>query len=99
MLYAIFARDSDDSLGKRQAMRPAHVERLRQMQEEGRLVLAGPFPAVDAPDLSAGARGSLIVAEFESLEAARSWAQADPYVAAGIYAEVDVHPFVKTFPR
>ena len=99
MLYAIFGQDIPDSLGKRKAARPAHLERLRTLQDEGRLLLAGPFPAVDATDPgTAGFTGSLIVAEFASLEAAETWAGADPYVAAGVYAQVAVRPFKKVFP-
>ena len=99
MLYAIFGQDVADSLGKRQAARPAHLVRLQTLQDEGRLLLAGPFPAVDAADPGiAGFTGSLIVAEFVSLDAAQAWAAADPYVAAGVYAQVAVRPFKKTFP-
>lgn len=99
MLYAIIAQDVPDSLEKRLAARPAHVARLQAMQDEGRLLLAGPFPAVDANDpAAAGFSGSLIVAEFASLEAAESWARNDPYVAAGVYAQAAVKPFRKVFP-
>jgi uncharacterized protein YciI len=99
MLYAIFGNDVPDSLQKRLAARPAHVARLQTLQNEGRLLLAGPFPAVDAIDPgAAGFTGSLIVAEFDSLEAAQAWASADPYIAAGVYAQVAVRPFRKTFP-
>jgi uncharacterized protein len=99
MLYAIFGNDIPDSLQKRLAARPAHVARLQALQDEGRLILAGPFPAVDAIDpASAGFTGSLIVAEFPSLAEAEAWAQADPYIAAGVYAQVAVRPFKKTFP-
>jgi uncharacterized protein YciI len=99
MLYAIFGQDIADSLQKRQAARPAHLARLQALQDEGRLLLAGPFPAVDAIDPGlAGFSGSLIVAEFASLEAARTWADADPYVATGVYAQVAVRPFKKVFP-
>lgn len=99
MLYAIIGRDVDNSLERRQSARPAHLERLQQLQSEGRLVLAGPFPGLDTPDPGpAGFSGSLIVAEFDSLEQARSWADADPYVAAGVYAEVDVRPFKRVLP-
>ncbi|MDB5969016.1 MAG: hypothetical protein JWQ90_1466 [Hydrocarboniphaga sp.] len=99
MLYAIIGRDVENSLPARKAARPAHLERLRRLQAEGRLVLAGPFPAVDAPDTSGGVTGSLLVLEFESLEAAKNWADADPYVAAGVYAEVSVQPFLKVLPE
>ena len=99
MLYAIVGQDIPNSLEKRLAARPAHVERLIALQDAGRLILAGPFPAVDALDPgAAGFTGSLIVAEFPSLAEAEAWAQADPYVAAGIYAQVTVKPFRKTFP-
>ena len=99
MLYAIFGNDVPDSLDKRKAARPAHLARLQTLQDEGRLILAGPFPAVDAADPGlAGYTGSLIVAEFASLEAAEAWAAADPYVAAGVYAQVAVRPFRKVLP-
>lgn len=99
MLYAIFGQDVADSLEKRLAARPAHVARLQALQEQGRLILAGPFPAVDAIDpVAAGFSGSLIVAQFPSLAEAEAWAQADPYIAAGVYAQVAVRPFKKTFP-
>lgn len=99
MWYAIVGTDIPDSLEKRLAARPAHVARLQQLQAEGRMLLAGPFPAIDAEDPgSAGFSGSLIVAEFESLAAARAWADADPYAEAGVYASVDVRPFRKVLP-
>ncbi len=99
MWYSITGQDVPDSLDKRIAVRPAHVARLQALQNEGRLLLAGPFPAVDAVDPgAAGFTGSLIVAEFASLEAAQQWADADPYVAGGVYAEVSVKPFKKVFP-
>lgn len=99
MFYAIIGEDAPDSLEKRLAARPAHLERLKTLQAEGRLLLAGPFPAVDSPDPGpAGFSGSLIVAEFSSLEAARAWADADPYVAAGVYQQVTVKPFKKVLP-
>jgi len=99
MLYAIIGQDTPNSLDKRLAARPAHVARLQALQQEGRLILAGPFPAVDANDpATAGFSGSLIVAEFISLPDAETWAQADPYVAAGVYAQVTVKPFRKVFP-
>jgi uncharacterized protein YciI len=100
MLYAIVAEDTPGSLEKRLAVRPAHVARLEQLQAEGRLVLGGPFPAIDASDPGpAGFSGSLMVADFDSLAAARAWAQADPYAAAGVYAGVVVQPFNRVFPR
>ncbi|MGO4700510.1 YciI family protein [Dyella sp. 2RAB6] len=99
MWYAIVGTDIPDSLEKRLAARPAHVARLQQLQAEGRMLLAGPFPAIDAEDPgSAGFSGSLIVAEFASLADAQSWADADPYVAAGVYAGVSVKPFRKVLP-
>ena len=100
MLYAIFAHDTASSLSKRLEARPAHLERLQTLQDQGRLVLAGPLPAIDSPDPGeAGFTGSLIVAEFESLEAARQWADADPYQAAGVYQSVDIRPFKQVFPK
>ena len=99
MLYAIMGEDAPASLEKRLAARPAHLERLNALQAEGRLLLAGPFPAIDSVDPGpAGFSGSLIVAEFDSLDAARLWADADPYVAAGVYASVGVKPFKKVLP-
>ena len=99
MLYAIISQDRDNSLSDRLQARPAHLERLRALQAEGRLVLAGPHPAIDSEDPGeAGFSGSLVVAEFDSLEAARAWADADPYVAAGVYAQVVVKPFRKVLP-
>jgi uncharacterized protein YciI len=99
MWYAIMGEDAPGSLDKRLAARPAHLERLSALQTEGRLLLAGPFPAIDSPDPGpAGFSGSLIVAEFESLEAAQAWADADPYAAAGVYARVGVKPFKKVLP-
>jgi len=99
MLYAIIASDAPESLDKRLATRPAHLARLEQLKNEGRLVLAGPHPAIDSNDPGpAGFSGSLIVAEFESLAAAQSWADADPYRAAGVYASVLVKPFKQVMP-
>ena len=99
MYYAISGRDVTDSLARRQSARPAHLLRLELLKNQGRLLLAGPYPAIDAEDPGvAGYNGSLIVAEFESLGAARVWADADPYVAAGVYAEVSVQPFRKVLP-
>ncbi len=99
MWYAILGLDDENCLTARQSARPAHLARLQQLLDEGRLLLAGPFPKIDAEDPGpAGFDGSLIVAEFEDLEAARAWAQADPYVAAGVYREVSVRPFRKTLP-
>lgn len=99
MLYAIIATDVANSLQDRLAARPAHLLRLQQLQDAGRLVLAGPHPAIDSLDPgAAGFSGSLIVAEFDSLNAAQSWADADPYSAAGVYASVLVKPFKQVFP-
>jgi uncharacterized protein YciI len=99
MWYVIDARDVQDSLVRRRAARPRHLERLEALRDAGRLLLAGPYPAIDAEDPGpAGFSGSLIVAEFESLEAARAWADADPYAEAGVYASVDVRPFRKVLP-
>ena len=99
MLYAIIAEDRAGSLEQRLAARPAHLERLHALQADGRLILAGPCPAIDSPDPGpAGFSGSLIVAEFASLDAARNWADADPYMAAGVYAAVSVKPFKKALP-
>ena len=99
MLYAISGEDVPGSLEKRMAVRPAHLERIKALQEDGCLVLAGPYPAIDSPDPGpAGFSGSLIVAEFESLEAAQAWAEADPYATSGVYAKVTVRPFKKVFP-
>lgn len=99
MLYAITALDHPNSLEKRMAARPEHLGRLKALQAEGRLKLAGPFPAIDAEDPGeAGFSGSLIVAEFPSLEEAKAWAGADPFVAAGVYRDVDVRPFRVTLP-
>jgi uncharacterized protein len=99
MLYAIIAEDIPDSLQKRAAARPAHLEHVNELIADGRLVLGGPFPAVDSPDPGpAGMTGSLMVAEFESLEAARAWIDADPYVTQGVFARVTVKPFRKVVP-
>ena len=99
MLYAIIAEDRAGTLDQRLAARPAHVERLQALQAEGRLILAGPCPAIDSPDPGpAGFSGSVIVAEFDSLAAAQAWADADPYVAAGVYGKVTVKPFKKVLP-
>lgn len=99
MLYMINGTDVASSLEKRLSVRPQHVERLKQLQNEGRLILAGPLPAIDSDDPGdAGFTGSLVVAEFESLDAAEEWAQADPYVTAGVYASVTVKPFKKVLP-
>ncbi len=99
MLYAIFGNDVPDSLERRKVARPAHLARLQALQDEGRLLLAGPFPAVDAIDPGlAGFTGTLIVADFATLEAAEAWADTDPYIAAGVFTQVAVRPFKKVFP-
>ena len=99
MLYAIVAEDVSDSLERRRSARPAHVERLEKLRDAGRLILAGPNPAIDAEDPGAsGFTGSIIIAEFDSLDDARSWADSDPYVAAGVYADVRVKPFKLVLP-
>ncbi len=99
MLYAIISEDVKDSLEKRKAARPDHLARLETLRDEGRLVLAGPHPAIDADNPGdAGFTGSLVVAEFADLEAARTWADADPYMSAGVYAKVTVKPFKKVLP-
>jgi uncharacterized protein YciI len=99
MLYAIMSRDAEGSLDRRLATRAAHLERLQQLKEAGRLVLAGPHPAMDAQDPGpAGFTGSLVVAEFPSIGEARKWADNDPYLAAGVYEEVLVKPFKKVLP-
>lgn len=100
MLYAIISEDVTDSLPKRLAARPAHLERLQALQDQGRLVLAGPHPAIDAENPGdAGFSGSLIVAKFDNLHDAQQWADADPYIAAGVYARVTVKPFKQVFPQ
>ena len=99
MWYVIEGSDRADSLAARLHARPAHLERLRELLDAGRLLLAGPFPAIDSEDPGpAGFTGSLIVAEFADLAAARAWADADPFVAAGVYREVSVRPFRRTLP-
>ncbi len=99
MFYVIIGEDRPGTLDQRMAARPDHVARLQALQAEGRLLLAGPCPAIDSPDPGpAGFSGSVIIAEFSSLEAARAWADADPYVAAGVYEKVTVKPFKKVLP-
>jgi hypothetical protein len=99
MLYLVMGEDTPGTLERRLAARPQHLARLQSLQAQGRLILAGPCPAIDSPDPGpAGFSGSLIVAEFESLEAARAWADADPYVAAGVYASIVVKPFKRVLP-
>ncbi|MGZ8224912.1 MAG: YciI family protein [Methylobacter sp.] len=100
MLYAIICEDTADSLEKRISARPAHIFRLQELQDAGRLVLAGAHPAVDSDNPGiAGFIGSLIVAEFDSLQDAQQWANADPYMEAEVYAKVSVKPFKKVFPQ
>lgn len=99
MLYAIISQDVENSLQNRLAARPKHLARLTALQDQGRLVLAGPHPSIDSEDPGeAGFSGSLVVAEFESLKDAKDWADADPYIEAGVYANVTVKPFKKVFP-
>lgn len=98
MYYVIIAHDKADSLEQRLAARPAHLERLQALRDEGRLLTAGPCPRVDGEDPgSAGFSGSVIIAEFDRLESARQWAEADPYVAAGVYEKTDIRPYKKVF--
>jgi uncharacterized protein YciI len=99
MLYAIISEDVPDSLPLRGQARPEHINRLNQLRDQGQLILAGPHPAIDSNDPGpAGFTGSLIVAEFTSLDAAQTWADTDPYVAAGVYANVIVKPFKRVLP-
>lgn len=99
MYYAIISQDIENSLELRKGARPAHLERLEALKNEGRLLVAGPHPAVDSNDPGpAGFTGSLVIAEFDSLEDAQQWADADPYAAAGVYAHVTVKPFKKVLP-
>lgn|SRR5690625_3361775 len=99
MWYAIISEDHPGTLEQRMAARPAHLERLQTLQNQGRLLVAGPHPAIDSDDPgNAGFTGSLVVAEFDTLEAAQAWADADPYIDAGVYARVVVKPFRKVLP-
>ena len=99
MLYAIISQDVENSLEKRKGARPDHIERLNQLQDQGRLILAGPHPSIDVSDPGeAGFSGSLIVAKFDDLQEAREWADSDPYVNAGVYSSVVVKPFNKVLP-
>lgn len=99
MLYAIISQDVENSLEKRMSVRPAHIERLNDLQNAGRLILAGPHPAIDNNEPGeAGFTGSLVVAEFDSLAQAQTWADADPYMTSGAYASVIVKPFKKVLP-
>jgi uncharacterized protein YciI len=99
MLYAIISEDAEGSLERRKSAREQHIERLLELKRQGRLILAGPCPAIDSDDPGpAGFTGSLIIAEFDSLPAAQAWADADPYIAAGVYERVTVKPFKKVLP-
>lgn len=99
MWYVILGHDAPGTLDRRLETRPAHVARLRELCDEARLLVAGPCPAIDAPDPGpAGYTGSVVIAEFASLEAARAWADADPYLAAGVYERVEVRPFRQALP-
>ena len=99
MLYVIISQDIENSLALRQQVRSKHLARLNQLRDQGRLVLAGPNPTIEAEEPgSSGFTGSLVVAQFDSLQAAEHWAKEDPYVAAGIYQQVTVKPFIKVLP-
>ena len=99
MLYAIISQDVENSLEKRKSVRDQHIARLNELKNQGRLIIAGPHPAADSPEPGdAGFTGSLIIAEFESLPAAQSWADADPYIAAGVYENVLIKPFKQALP-
>ena len=99
MYYSIISKDVPDSLPLRKEARAAHIERLESLRAQGRLLVAGPFPALDTPDPGeAGFQGSLVIAEFDSLEQAKAWAEADPYVAAGVYDSVEVLPYKPVLP-
>ena len=99
MQYAIISQDVENSLEKRKSVRDKHIARLNELKNQGRLLIAGPHPAVDSPDPGdAGFTGSLIIAEFESLASAQAWADADPYISAGVYEEVIVKPFKRVLP-
>ncbi|ELX4196771.1 YciI family protein [Vibrio vulnificus] len=98
MWYVIFSQDVENSLEKRLSVRPQHLERLQALQDEGRLLTAGPMPAIDSDNPGdAGFTGSTVIAEFPSLQEAQAWADADPYIAVGVYANVIVKPFKKVF--
>lgn len=100
MLYAIISEDVAGSLSKRLSARPAHLARLQNLQDQGRLILAGPHPAIDSENPGeAGFTGSLVVAEFANLQDAQQWADTDPYIEAGVYARVTVKPFKQVFPQ
>lgn len=98
MLYVIYSEDVADSLEKRSMAKPAHIERLEKLHQQGRLLIAGPTPAIDSAEPGpAGMTGSVLIVEFETLQDAKTWADADPYVAAGVYKQVTVKPFKKVF--
>jgi len=100
VLYTILSVDVEDSLDKRKSARPEHLKRLQDLQDQGRLIIAGPHPAVDSNNPGdAGFTGSLVIAEFSSLQEANDWADIDPYVEAGVYASVSVKPFKQVFPQ
>jgi len=100
MLYAIISEDKKNSLGQRLSARPAHLQRLQNLQDQGRLILAGPHPAIDSDNPGdAGFTGSLVVAEFNDLDEAQNWADTDPYREAGVYAKVTVKPFKLVLPK
>lgn len=99
MYYAIISEDVENSLSLRQSARPAHIGRLQELKAEGRLLVAGPHPALDTPEPGdAGFTGSLVIADFDSLEAAQAWADTDPYIEAGVYEKVTVKPFKAVLP-
>lgn len=100
MLYVIYAEDHPNTREQRRRARPTHLARIDALQEEGRVVVGGPCPAIDTEDpAAAGFTGSVLIVEFASLEAATTWANADPYIAAGVYAKVTVKPFLQVYPR
>ncbi|MCK5831737.1 MAG: YciI family protein [Methylococcales bacterium] len=100
MLYAILSEDVADSLEKRKSARPAHLKRLQDLQDEGRLIIAGPHPAIDSNTPGeAGFTGSLVIAEFSSIQEATGWADIDPYVTTGVYDKVSVKPFNQVYPQ
>jgi hypothetical protein len=99
MYYAIISEDIDNSLEQRLAARPEHIKRLKDLVDQGRLLVAGPHPAIDNEDPgTAGFTGSLVIAEFDNLESAQKWADTDPYITAGVYAKVVVKPYKKVLP-
>jgi uncharacterized protein YciI len=99
MWYVIYARDGKDSLAARQAARPAHLERAHALAAEGRILLAGPMPAIDSPDPGpAGFDGSLMIVQFDELEKAREWVESDPYMTSGAWESVEVKPFLQVLP-